>query len=50
MNLPVADVDVAVGFYETVMGFSVESREDGPDKSAVLAWDDVRIRLVENCE
>jgi catechol 2,3-dioxygenase-like lactoylglutathione lyase family enzyme len=48
MNLPVADVDEAVGFYETVMGFAVVSRHDAPHKSVVLARDDVQIRLAEN--
>jgi lactoylglutathione lyase len=48
MNLPVADVDAAVPFYETVMGFAVESRRDEPHKSAVLAKDGIRIGLAEN--
>ena len=48
MNLPVADVDAAVTFYETVMGFTVESREDEPHKSAVLTRDGIRIGLAEN--
>ena len=48
MNLPVADVDTAVPFYETIMGFKVVSRKDEPVKSAVLARDDIQIGLVEN--
>ena len=48
MNLPVADVDAAVPFYETVLGFIVESRSDTPHRSAVLARDQVKMRLVEN--
>ncbi|HWC75835.1 MAG TPA: VOC family protein [Blastocatellia bacterium] len=48
MNLPVADVNAAVPFYETVMGFRVLSRGDAPHQSAILGRDDIRIGLVEN--
>jgi lactoylglutathione lyase len=48
MNLPVADVEAAIPFYETIMGFRVESRSDSPVKSAVLARDEIRIGLAEN--
>lgn len=48
MNLPVADVTAALPFYEHVLGFSVVSRSDSPVSSAVLARDNVRIRLAEN--
>lgn len=48
MNLPVADVETAIPFYETIMGFRVESRNDSPVKSAVLARDEIRIGLAEN--
>jgi catechol 2,3-dioxygenase-like lactoylglutathione lyase family enzyme len=48
MNLPVADVAAAVPFYEKVLGFRVVSRGDTPPKSAVLARDDVQMRLSEN--
>ena len=48
MNLPVADVDQSVPFYETVMGFRVESRGDSPHKSAVLSRDQIKIGLAEN--
>jgi lactoylglutathione lyase len=48
MNLPVADVDAAVPFYETVLGFTVQSRSETPHRSAVLARDQVRMRLAEN--
>ena len=48
MNLPVADVETAIPFYETIMGFRVESRNDSPVKSAVLARDEIRIGLSEN--
>jgi len=48
MNLPVADVETAIPFYETIMGFKLVSRKDSPCKSAVLARDDVQIGLAEN--
>jgi len=48
MNLPVKDVDAAIPFYETVMGFRVVSRNDSPHKSAVLARDEIKIGLAEN--
>ena len=47
MNLPVADVDAALPFYET-LGFRVVSRGETPEKSAVLARDAVKIGLAEN--
>lgn len=48
MNLPVENVDQSIPFYETVMGFHVESRGDSPHKSAVLARDEIKIGLAEN--
>jgi catechol 2,3-dioxygenase-like lactoylglutathione lyase family enzyme len=48
MNLPVEDVDAAIPFYETVMGFRVVSRNDSPHKSAVLGRDEIQIGLAEN--
>jgi lactoylglutathione lyase len=48
MNLPVADVDQAIPYYETVMGFRVVSRQDSPCRTAALARDDIRIGLAEN--
>ena len=48
MNLPVGDVAAALPFYENVLGFHVESQAATPYKSAVLARDEVRMRLVEN--
>src|SRR5215475_8773740 len=48
MNLPVENVDDAVPFYETVMGFQVASRSDSPYKSAVLTRDEIKIGLAEN--
>ena len=34
MNLPVADLDAAVPFYEKIMGFRVESRSHHPGSEA----------------
>ena len=48
MNLPVADVEASVPFYETIMGFRVESRSDDPHRSAVLERDGIRMGLAEN--
>ena len=48
MNLPVADLAAALPFYETILGFRVESRSEAPAKSAVLARDHIQIRLAEN--
>jgi len=48
MNLPVADVEAAVPFYEQTMGFRVIARADSPHRRAVLARDDVQIALAEN--
>ena len=36
MNLPVADVEAALPFYETVLGFRVVSRGDSPHKWKVF--------------
>ena len=48
MNLPVENVDAAIPFYESVMGFRVVSRNDSPHKSVVLARDEIQIGLAEN--
>ena len=48
MNLPVENVDEAIPFYESVMGFQVASRGDSPQKTAVLERDDIKIGLAEN--
>jgi len=48
LNLPVADVDAAVPFYENTMGFQVVSRGETPQKTVILARDDVQIGLAEN--
>jgi catechol 2,3-dioxygenase-like lactoylglutathione lyase family enzyme len=48
MNLPVANVETAIPFYETIMGFQVVSRIDSPCKSAALGRDGIQIGLAEN--
>jgi catechol 2,3-dioxygenase-like lactoylglutathione lyase family enzyme len=48
MNLPVANVETALPFYETVMGFQVVSRKDSPHPSAILRRDEIQIGLAEN--
>src|SRR6266566_8833875 len=48
MNLPVENLEAAIPFYETVMGFQLVSRKDAPCKSAVLGRDDIQIGLAEN--
>lgn len=48
MNLPVKDVDSAVSFYETVMGFRVMSRDRGSVPSVILGRDAVQIGIAEN--
>jgi catechol 2,3-dioxygenase-like lactoylglutathione lyase family enzyme len=48
MNLPVLDLEGALPFYENVLGFRVLTRSETPNKAAVLARDQVQIRLAEN--
>jgi lactoylglutathione lyase len=48
MNLPVPDLAATLSFYERVLGFRVVSREETPHRSAVLARDEVQMRLAEN--
>lgn len=48
MNLPVENLEAAIPFYETIMGFGLVSRKDQPCKSAVLARDGIQIGLAEN--
>lgn len=48
MNLPVNDLDAALPFYETMMGFTILERQELPYRSAMLARDAIRIGLAEN--
>ena len=48
MNLPVANLEAAIPFYESIMGFRFVSRNDSPCKSANLGRDGIQIGLAEN--
>ncbi len=48
LNLPVENLEEAIPFYETIMGFQVVSQQDASCKSAILARDDIQIGLAEN--
>ena len=48
MNLPVPDVEAALPFYQTVLGFTVVSRSSTPHHTAVLARDEIQMRIAEN--
>jgi lactoylglutathione lyase len=48
MNLPVENVEAAIPFYETIMGFQVVARQDAPHRAAVLGRDGIQIGLAEN--
>jgi catechol 2,3-dioxygenase-like lactoylglutathione lyase family enzyme len=48
MALPVKNVDEAIPFYQTKMGFRLESRLNTPIQSAILARDSIKIGLAEN--
>jgi catechol 2,3-dioxygenase-like lactoylglutathione lyase family enzyme len=48
MNLPVADVEASIPFYEQTFSFRVVSKQNAPVKSAVLARDQIQIGLAEN--
>ena len=48
LNLPVADVDASIPFYEKTFGFRVVSRQEEPHRRAVLARDNIQIGLAEN--
>jgi catechol 2,3-dioxygenase-like lactoylglutathione lyase family enzyme len=48
LNLPVADVEAAIPFYQETLGFVVISRSDSPHRSAVLGRDEIQIGLAEN--
>jgi catechol 2,3-dioxygenase-like lactoylglutathione lyase family enzyme len=48
LQLPVGNVDAALPFYETVMGFHVVARHETPHRAALLERDGLQIGLVEN--
>lgn len=48
MNLPVRDVEKAVPFYKSKMGFQVASRSEDGWRRVVLERDSIQIGLAEN--
>lgn len=48
MNLPVADAEAVISYYENIFGFRVVSKQDVPQRSVILARDDIQIGLAEN--
>ncbi len=48
MNLPVADVESALPFYQRIMGFRLVSKKYEPVSSAILERDGMQIALAEN--
>jgi len=48
MNLPVKEIDAALPFYESVLGFRVASPSHTPPRAATLTRDAVQMRLAEN--
>ena len=48
LNLPVENLETAIPFYETTMGFQVVSLKEAPHKSVVLAREGIQIGLAEN--
>ena len=48
MNLPVADLEAAIPFYQDRMGFQLLSRSTDPFNRAILERDGIQIGLSEN--
>ena len=48
MSLPVKNLDAALPFYQSVMGFHFVSRQDVPTRSVILKRDNIQIGLAEN--
>jgi len=48
MALPVPNLDTALPFYESVLGFEVISRANEPYKSAIARRDEIEIGFAEN--
>jgi catechol 2,3-dioxygenase-like lactoylglutathione lyase family enzyme len=47
-NLPVADLETAIPYYEKILACQVLSRTDHPFKSVVLTRDNIQFGLAEN--
>ena len=50
MNLPVANVETAIPFYEKIMGFKLISQSETPYPSAILERDGMQIGFSQNGE
>ncbi len=48
LSLPVKNLDEALPFYQSVMGFHILSRRDAPTRSAVLGRDGIQMGLAGN--
>jgi catechol 2,3-dioxygenase-like lactoylglutathione lyase family enzyme len=48
MNLPVKDIETALPFYASILGFHLVSRSETPHRAATVARDGIQMRLVEN--
>jgi predicted enzyme related to lactoylglutathione lyase len=48
MDMPVADIDKAIPYYEKALRFSIKQRSDTAPRSVTLLRDNVTLRLVEN--
>ncbi|TAE32617.1 MAG: VOC family protein [Cytophagales bacterium] len=48
LNLPVENLETALPFYETVLGFQRTYQTDAPPKRAVIARDGIELGLAEN--
>ncbi len=48
MELPVADLESALVFYQKVFGLRLQSRRDSPCPSALLERDGIEIGFAEN--
>jgi catechol 2,3-dioxygenase-like lactoylglutathione lyase family enzyme len=48
LNLPVYDLEAAIPYYETILGFRLISIDDTPMRKAMLERDAVKIGLAEN--
>lgn len=48
LNLPVAELESALPFYQTIMGFQLVTRQAAPIKAAILKRDEIQIGLAEN--
>ena len=48
MNLPVADVQTAIPFYQKIIGFKLISQSETPYPSAILERDGMQIGLSQN--